>query len=315
MELASKGPHDFYLTLDVVEYFEREYTVEDIAEFGFARALSLSERDVLVVAVFNDDIDTPVFKIKTPDQDALSAEERSEVLHQLGRILGADLDNRAFYEQVADDPVLAPLVEKHYGFKRLKRASFYEDAVRQVIRTRIAHEGTKKRMVHDVRTTWGTSFAWRGQQYATYPRPEVLAEVDPEQLRDFGISKRKGEYIVGLAKRIVDGELDVAEMEALDPDTFYERAQTIRGLGPSSAQTLMLRRGRSDASFPPHDIKGEEKGLRRWLLPRYGVDPDEAHEEEVAEVLKLWTGYESLVAGLIYYDWLMNQLEKQYVED
>jgi len=312
MELASKGPHDFYLTLDVTEYFEKEYTVEDIAEFGFARALSLSERDVLVVATFNDDIDAPIFNVSTPDQDELTSSEQSEVAQQLGRILGTNLDNQAFYEQVEDDPVLAPLIEKHYGFKRLTRASFYEDAMRQIVRTRISHEGTKKRMVHDVRTTWGTSFTWRGQQYATYPRPSVMAEVEPEQLRDFGISKRKGEYIIGLAKLVVTEELSIAEMDELDPESFYERAQTIRGLGPSLSQTLMLRRDRSDGAFPAHDVKGEEKGLRKWLLPYYGIDPDDADEDEVAEVFERWEGYESLVTGLVYYDWVMRQLEKKY---
>ncbi len=311
MFLASKPPHDFTLTLDVTDYFEEEYDVEEIYEGGFARPLRLSERDVLVVATFNEDPDAPGFTLSLPEQDAPSTEEQAEIMRGMGRVLGSELDYDAFLEAVSDDPVLGPIAHRHVGFKRLSRADFYEDTIRLVIRTRIAHEKTKRKMVRAVREAYGTTFQWRGRSYFAYPRPEVLAEVDPADLRDHGLSKRKGEYITGLAKMVVDGELDLAEIELADPQTFHDLALTIRGVGPSSAQFLMLRRNRSDAAFMTRDDPGAS-GLLRWFLPRYGIDPKEADPEAVDAVLSRWEGFEAMVSHTLYYDHVIADLEKAH---
>jgi 3-methyladenine DNA glycosylase/8-oxoguanine DNA glycosylase len=313
MFLSSKPPHDFTLTLDVTEYFEEEYDVEEIVEGGFARPIRLPERDVLVVATYNDDPDAPGFALTLPDQDAPDADEQAAILAAMGRVLGSELDYDAFIEAVADDPHLGSISLRHAGFKRLSRADFYEDAIRLVIRMRIAHEKTKRKMVRAVREAYGTTFQWRGRAYYAYPRPEVLAEVDPADLRAHGLSRRKGEYITGLAKMIVDGELDLAALEEASPTEFHETALGVRGIGPSSAQFLMLRRNRSDAAFMDADDPSSG-GLLRWFLPRYGIDPKEADPEAVAEVLGRWEGFEAMVSHTFYYDHVMAELEKAHAQ-
>ncbi len=315
LRLTSKPPHDFYLSLDVEEYFEAEYDPEEIYEGGYARVLRLPERDILAVATYNGDPVEPAFEVTFPDQDAPSTEERDEVARQFGRILGCDLDTGAFAEAFADDEVLHPLIVKHYGFKRLSRADLYEDAIRKIVHTRISHAPTRRRMLQDLRKTWGSEHTWRGRSYYAYPRPEVMCEAEPEELREFGIAKRKGEYIIGIAQQIVDGDLDIAHLEELEPEEFYEDVRQIRGIGPTSAQSLLLRRHRPDAAFPSRESKGKERGLRRWLMPNYGVDPDTASDEEVEELLDHWSGWEAMVSQYFYYDWIMRELAKKYEEE
>lgn len=306
MDIDSRAPHDFGLTLDVDDYFEAEYDPIEIFRHGYAKPLRMPERDVLAVVGWNEQIDDPVFGVDVPRHD-LNEVERERTRSAIRRILGADIDLEAFYDCVEDDPVLAPLVERHRGFRRLSGADFYEDAIRSIVGTRISHDPTKKRMVRDVRETWGSAFTHRDTTYYAYPRPEVLADVDAEKFREYGVSKRKGEYIAGLAADIAEGRLDLDALEEASPRDFYERALEIRGIGPWTAQSLMLRRNRPDACFPSHQSDGKEKGIRRWLLMAYDEDPDETSEEEWQKLRSRWEGFEALVSQYLYFDWQMRQ--------
>lgn len=307
MEIESSAPHDFGLTLDVDDYFELEYDPIEVFRHGYAKPLQLSERDVLAVISWNERVEDPIFGVDFPHHD-LTEVERTEARAAIRRIVGADIALEPFYDCVSDDPVLGPLVDEHRGFKRLSGADFYEDAIRSIVSTRISHEPTKKRMVRDVRETWGTAFTHRDRTYFGYPRPDVLETADPEDFREYGISKRKGEYITGLASEIADGELDLAAMEEASPREFYDRALEIRGMGPWTAQSLMLRRNRPDACFPSHRSGGKEKGIRRWILMAYDLDPDETADEEWKELRSRWEGFEALVSQYLYFDWQMRQL-------
>ena len=309
MILLSKAPHDFFLALDVEEYFLREHDPEEIYEGGFAKPLNLAERDVLAVCRFNEDVEAPAFEVTFPNQEPLSAGEEAEATRLLQRIFGTEIDLAALYAQAEHDTLLGPMIQEYYGFKRISGASIYEDAFRDIIKSRISHKPTAKRMEQDVRRTWGTRFEWRGRDYYSFPRPERLVGVDPTEWREFGISGRKAEYIIGMAEGIVDGSLDLDLLENMAPDSFYEAVQKIRGIGPSTAQTLMLSRGRTDAVFPTHLVKGEEKGMKRWICRSYGVSP-EIDDEEFKALTVAWSGFEAPALEMLYYRYVMSQLKK-----
>lgn len=310
MQLRSLPPHDFYLTLDVDDYFEAEYEPETIVESGYVRPLCLATRDVVSVVRWNEDPDDPVFDVRFPEHD-LTAVEQAETEQQLRRILGLDLDLGGLMAQASDDPMIGPLITAHYGFKRLARANLWEECVDDFVRSRIRHRPTAKRMSQDVRRTWGTTFEVGGTAYYSYPRPSAVVDVDPEVFREFGISKRKGEYIVGLARAIVSGEFDVAAHEAMEPDVFYDQIQSVRGIGPSTAQGLMHFRNRPDCSFPSNrDKDGKEKGLRRWFIHAYGGDPSATTDAEFDALIAAWRGYEAMALRFLYIDWILKERKK-----
>ncbi len=312
MKIAARAPHDFYLTFDVVDYFDAEHDdFESIFETGLVRPLTLADRDVLSVIHFNGDPESPEFDVSFPGYE-LSEDELSEAEAQVRRIVGADLDLGALMEQAGDDPLLGPLMTEHYGFRRVARANLWEDAFDDIIRTRISHRPTAKRMAQDVRKAYGTHFEFNGKDYYAYPRPSAILGADPEQWRDdWGISRRKAQYVTGLAQEIVDGVTKLEDLEALDPDAFYERIQQVKGIGPSTAQELMLKRGRPDASFPSNEKKGQEKGLRRWIMYSYGLDPDSTSEKQFQSITKAWRGYEALAISFLYINYVMNEKAKK----
>ncbi len=130
-------------------------------------------------------------------------------------------------------------------------------------------------------------------------------------IRKLGPTKRKGEFIIGFAEDLLSGEHNLEHLETCDPDTFYETIKKVRGVGPTSAQQLMLFRNRTDASFPSNRSSGKEKGLRKWIIMSYGGDPDNISEEEFSEMISSWKGYEASALEFLFVNWVLSEKEKK----
>jgi DNA-3-methyladenine glycosylase II len=303
--ITSLPPHDFFLCLDIDQYFDFEHEPMLVFEQGFTRPVPVSDRDVLASIRFNGDPEKPEFSISI--QDTLSQTDKELATSAIRRILGCDIDLKPLYEAAEDDPVLGPKIQELYGFKRMARASFFEDAMNRIIQTQISHKPTARKMVYGVREGYGQRLDGQDGPIASWPRPAQLVGADPEAMKKFGLSLRKGEYIIGLAQEIEAGSLDPEALERMSPEDFYDRITKIRGIGPTSAQDLMLYRNRPDAFFPSRLEKGEERGLRYWILRSYGADPHSTNEEEFQKIISTWKGYEACALEYLFADWVLGE--------
>jgi|GEM_PF-218530 len=370
-KISSRPPHDFFLCLDVASYFDYEHDPESIFDRGFTRPVPLRGRDILVTVFFNGDAESPEFTVKA--HESLSGSEQAEADAVLRRILGVDLDLAPFYEQAADDPVLSPLFPELYGLKRLSRADFFEDAVNRIIQTQIKHKPTARKMVHEVRSAYGTRLESGDAVIPAWPRPERLITADPVAMKRHGLSLRKGEYLIGLAEELLHGqfakmadqtaglsmstdppasnvgtitgsgtgtkpdakpetgfgtrsetragtgvESDVnrtlQSIESMPPQELYELLVSIRGIGPTTAQDLILFRNRTDGWFASHIERGREKAVRRWIILSYGGDPDHTTEDEFREMTRRWKGYEAAALEFLYVNWVLSEKQQRLNE-
>jgi DNA-3-methyladenine glycosylase II len=307
--LSSIPPHDFYICLDVDQYFDLEHDPEQIFEQGFTRSVPLSGRDILCTIFFNGNPESPEFHVTSAE--TLSKDEISEANISLSRILGTDLDIRPLYDRAAGDSVLGHLLTTLYGLKRLSRANFFEDAMNRIIIAQIRHRPTAKKMVYGVREAYGVRLEHDGGSISAWPRPHRLVSADPTSLKKHGLSLRKGEYVVGVADELVSGRTSLKQMESLAPSDFYIRAKAIRGIGPTTAQDLMMFRNRTDAVFPSEIDKGTEKGLRRWIIYSYGGDPDHTSEKDFLEMISKWNGLESSALEFLFVNWVLSEKRKK----
>lgn len=308
--LPSVAPHDFFLSLDIASYFDHEHDRLEIPHKGMLRPIALPDRDILVRIHFNGEVEKPAFFIEC--DDVLDEEEKQAANKQLSRILGAGLDLKPLYEQAGDDPELAPLFEEAYGFKRVSRASLFEDALNRIIIAQISHKPTARKMVYGVRQAHGTRLESSLGRVSAWPRPERLMKADPVELKTHGLSLRKGEYVVGLSHEIISGALDLEELEQLPPQEFYDALISVRGIGPVIAQDLMLFRDRPDAAFPSNRHKGEEKGLRKWVTLACGGDPDTITEADFDRITRHWRGAEALALEYLYLRWVLSRKKQQF---
>ncbi len=309
--LKSTPPHDWFLCLDIDQYFDHEHDPEKVFEEGFTRPIPLEDRDILVTTFFNGDPDNPEFHFES--NESLSTDEIEEANKSLARIFGTNIDLRPLYDQAADDPVLGPLLTEYYGFKRMARANLFEDTINRIIEMRLSHKPTAKKMVYNVRENYGSLINAEGESIPAWPRPHQLIKATPMSIRqlDPGPTKRKGEFIIGFAEDLLSGERDLHHLETCQPEVFYNTISNVRGIGPTSAQQLMLFRERPDAVFPSNKKKGKEKGHRRWIILNYGGDPDNTSEEEFQQMINNWKGYEAAGLEFLFVDWVMSKKEKK----
>lgn len=311
--LQSIPPHDWFLCLDIDQYFDHEHDPEQIFEEGFRRPIPVGDRDLLVTTFFNGDPEHPEFHFESAQ--SLDKSEIEEANKSLSRILGTDLDLRPLYDKAADDPVLGPKLTDLYGLKRMARANLFEDTVNRIIQMRLSHKPTARKMVYKVRKNYGSLITAGGKNVPAWPRPHQLVKASPMSIRKLGPTKRKGEFIIGFAEDLLSGEQDLDQLENADPQTFYETIKEVRGVGPTSAQQLMLFRNRPDAAFPSHKSKGKEKGHRRWIIMSYGGDPNNTSEEEFQQIITNWEGYESAALEFLFVSWVLSEKEKKQKSD
>lgn len=307
--LKSIPPHDWFLCLDVQSYFDHEHNAEVMFEQGFTRPIPIGETDVVVTVFFNGDPDNPEFNMET--KESLSKEEIEIANKSLTKILGTEMDIRPLYDQASDDPLLGDKLSNLYGLKRMTRANLFEDIQNRIVEMQMNHKPTAKKMMYAIREAYGTALDYQGGTLAAWPRPFQLMKADPANIRKLGPTLRKGQYLVELSTNIMGGNTDMDFISNCDPDKAYKELCNIKGIGPTAAQDLMMMRGRTEASFPSNMQKGEEKGLRRWIIWSYGKDPNNTSETQFQKLIKNWKSYESSALEFLYVDWIITEKEKK----
>lgn len=308
--LKSIPPHDWFICLDIDPYFDHEHEPEKIFEEGFTRPISLDDRDIIVTVFFNGDPESPEFSVETDAN--LSKNEIEQANSVLARILGTNINLKPFYEQASDDPVLGPKMNEFYGLKRMARGNLLEDIINRIVQMRLSHKPTAKKMVFRVRDAYGAHLTHNGKKLPAWPRPYQLAKANPAQIRKLGPTLKKGEYLVGLAQDMLGGNVDLEYLDKeAEPQEFYDSISEIKGIGPTTGQDLMLFRERTDAVFPSNKTKGEEKGLRKWIIRSYDGDPSNTSEEEFQSMIKKWEGYEAAAIEFLFVNWIISSKKKK----
>ncbi|ETT86102.1 DNA-3-methyladenine glycosylase family protein [Bacillus mycoides] len=124
-----------------------------------------------------------------------------------------------------------------------------------------------------------------------FPTPERVANISIEELREQKFSQRKAEYIVGLAKHIVGGKLDLARIQNETEEEVSAQLLPIRGIGAWTVQNfLMFGLGRKNM-FPKADI-----GIQRAVQGLFQLDnkPDDAFLEKVKQECEPYCSYAAL---------------------
>ena len=134
-----------------------------------------------------------------------------------------------------------------------------------------------------------------------FPQPEDILRLDVEEIRKMGFSRQKTSYITGLAREVVEGQLDLEDMDGMDNETVLERLRSIKGVGRWSAEYVLLR-GLGRLNIYPGDDVGARNKLQRWLNLK--EQPD---YERIKKLLSPWKPYQ----GLIYFHLLLGSLERE----
>jgi DNA-3-methyladenine glycosylase II len=189
--------------------------------------------------------------------EPLDDETRPVVL----KLLGAEFELEPFYAWAAGQPILAELVPRMAGFRPPLAPDPFESLV-----TSITAQQVSLFSAFAVRNRLLERFGERGVHAYGFPSRERLARAHEDELVALGFSRRKAEYVVGLAR----SDLELDELGALDDVEVRARITAVRGLGLWTAEWFLARHLARPRAWPASDL-----GLRKAAEVLYGLDVHE----------------------------------------
>jgi DNA-3-methyladenine glycosylase II len=188
----------------------------------------------------------------TPHDAVLEAEVR--------RFLGVPFELDAFTAWAAQDETLARLVVGLAGYRPPLQPDPFEALV-----TAITAQQVSLQSAAAIRSRFIERYGVAYEHAYAFPTRETAARATAEELFALGFSRRKAEYVVGLAR----SDLDLDALAALSDEEVRARLVALRGLGEWTADWFLARHLARPHAWPAGDL-----GLRKAVAAFYGDVPD-----------------------------------------
>ncbi|HZP36188.1 MAG TPA: hypothetical protein VFE48_06810 [Methylomirabilota bacterium] len=240
---VASGPVDVAATLSRFHLWGED-PVNRLSEGVFRRAFKAGGRWRVYELTWSGEPDAARLTVSVPG--ARRAAIVDEAVREVRHVCGLDLDLTAFRRATAGDPVLRGLVSRLHGLRPTLSPNPFEMLVSSVCaqQVNLAFAFTlRARLVR----RFGEVLLTGGQAVYAFPEPAALARARVADLRAMQLTTRKAEYVIGLAREVASGALDLAALAAQPNEAVIERLTAVRGLGRWSAEWFLARcLGRGD---------------------------------------------------------------------
>lgn len=172
------------------------------------------------------------------------------------RVLGFDFDLVAFAAWAAGEERLAPLVVRFAGYRPTLAADPFEMLVGAITAQQVSLFAAGA-----IRSRFVERFGERVGRVWAFPTREEVAAASEEELFSLGFSRRKAEYVVGLAR----SDLDLTALALLPDEEVKTQLTALRGLGEWTADWFLARYLGRPRAWPAGDL-----ALRKAVRALYG---------------------------------------------
>ncbi|KAB2332118.1 DNA-3-methyladenine glycosylase 2 family protein [Cytobacillus depressus] len=212
--------------------------------------------------------------------------QREEIVKYIREWFDLDNDLTPFYEMAKADPLLTMPAKKFFGLRVIGIPDLFEalcwGVLGQQINLAFAYS-LKKQFVEK----FGDSIEWNGKKYWVFPSFERIAMLTPADLADIKMTVKKSEYIIGIAKLMASGELSKGKLMKMNFKEAEKSLMKIRGIGPWTANYVLMRCLRFPTAFPIDDV-----GLINSIKTVKNMDRKPT-KDEILELSTLWKNWES----------------------
>ena len=212
-----------------------------------------------------------------------------------------DADISSFYELLRKDERLAFMAEAFKGLHVVGINELFEALAWSIIGQQINLAFAFK-MKRRITEKFGKTITCKGKDYFIFPDAAALSVVKPEELRPMQFSQKKAEYLIGLAKAFVNGELSETYIESLpDFESQQKELLKLRGIGVWTANYALMK-----SLHVPEAIPYGDAGILNAMI-ELGII-EQKHENAKIEVFfdrfKGWQNY------MVYYLWRSRVVKK-----
>ncbi|MGQ9005681.1 DNA-3-methyladenine glycosidase II [Bacillus subtilis] len=223
--------------------------------------------------------------------------KREEIVKYIHGWFDLDNDLTPFYEMAKADPLLKMPARKFYGLRVIGIPDLFEalcwGVLGQQINLAFAYS-LKKQFVE----AFGDSIEWNGKKYWVFPPYERIAQLTPTDLADIKMTVKKSEYIIGIARLMASGELSREKLMKMNFKDAEKNLIKIRGIGPWTANYVLMRCLRFPTAFPIDDV-----GLIRSIkiLRNMNRKPTKDEILEISFSWKTWESYATFYLWRVLY--------------
>jgi DNA-3-methyladenine glycosylase II len=253
---------------------ERIYKAVPVGDETPIIEISVNEENVMAIRFLGD---------TTPSRKCV----RAAVARYVREWFDLDTPLLPFYELAKTDVLLQRAVDSFYGLRNIGIPDLFEaicwGIIGQQINLTFAYT-LKRRLVEN----FGRRVECDGEEYWVFPTPQQIAGLTVEDLDVVRMTVKKCEYIIDIAQLIVEGKLS---KELLAGAGDYKKAEKmlvkIRGIGPWTANYVLMRCLRIPSAFPIDDV-----GLHNAIKHLMGTETKPT-KEEIIQLSSKWTNWES----------------------
>ena len=149
----------------------------------------------------------------------------------------------------------------------------------------IIHQQLNMTFAYTLTSRFVTTFGEEIEGMWVHPRPEKIAELTVEDLRELQFSGRKAEYVIDTSKLIAAGELTLNDLQSKTDDKVIETLVKVRGVGKWTAENFLLFALGRPNLFPMADI-----GIQNAIKKLYNLEKKSSYEQ-MEEYSKPWEPY------------------------
>ncbi len=167
----------------------------------------------------------------------LRKSEEPEFQRQVSRLLALQGDTAEFETRHRNHAQLGPLLRHRPGLRIPQTATVFEALVWAILGQQVNLPFAFKLRQRVIRLAGEDA----GDGLVAHPTAEALASLDPDAFAPLQLSRAKAACLVRTAQAVVDGALPVEELPFLVPAEAAARMQALKGIGPWTAQYVLLR--------------------------------------------------------------------------
>jgi DNA-3-methyladenine glycosylase II len=295
LTIHPKPPYNFPLTLYYLSRSDLEI-VDRVRDGVFETLIPYKDRLFYASVQNSGSVHNPILQVHIESTDTDPVNENT--LDYIGKHLETRFhlqdDVEEFYRIMQGDLKIQPLLTQFFGLKPVRAASLFESLswaiIGQQINIRFAYS-LKKTLVEMA----GGQFVRGEVPYYSFPDARAIAALEYTDLTQKQFSRRKAEYLIDFARKVVEGSVSLNLEPVTDPVQVTEYLTRIRGIGRWTAEYALMRGLGYPDALPAADI-----GLRNAVKEVYGMEkqPD---EETVRQIGNRWVGWRSWVAFYLWF--------------
>ncbi|HZH58121.1 MAG TPA: DNA-3-methyladenine glycosylase [Metabacillus sp.] len=270
--VACKGPYNFDSVLDrlsmdpIISLNKSEKVIKVPVLIG-------NKPNVITVKAVGT-MHKPAFEVSSKDESMKEA-----ALKKVGSIFRWDYplqDVAKHFHQTN----IAKIFKQHEGTPLVLEFDLYNCLVKCII-----HQQLNLAFAHTLTARFVKQFGYEVDNVWFYPKPEAVARLKYEELRELQFSQRKAEYLIDTSKLIADGILNLDELAKQSDEEILKTLIKIRGVGPWTVQNMLLSGLGRPNLFPKADI-----GVQRAIQQHFQLEAKPTNDE-MDQYSEQWSPY------------------------